>query len=399
MFLKPETRQMFVDLGYEEKACEKLNNDNRDDEFLISRLIFLTTYNTTVSLTSLIDQYHLADSMVQNLARHATRISAKDSKAKADPMEDMALVETLKLLFNVTHFAPDRASAFAPAIPHVVTILTNHDLPTSNTPLAPPFGQLINALINLKLDDKDIHSSLYPKDDPKNVAARLIQLLDLALIAYNDDDLETNVTPLIGAIMSVQEHAPEDVRQFIRDKLLPTEEDRKQVLGRGNSLTSRLLRNSTNPLTPKLRDAISHLLFDLSDKDANKFVQNVGYGYASGFLFQNNIPVPESASDAHASAGEDRRPINPITGQFIDTEQFAEVPEMTDAEKEREAERLFVLFERQVYIPLTCHMDFASDVPTRLKKTGVMNVENPVERMYQEGRVRELGDDEVEEVD
>ena len=28
-----------------------------------------------------------------------------------------------------------------------------------------------------------------------------------------------------------------------------------------------------------------------------------------------------------------------------------------------------------------------------------MNVENPVERMYREGGVRELGDDEVEEVD
>jgi hypothetical protein len=29
----------------------------------------------------------------------------------------------------------------------------------------------------------------------------------------------------------------------------------------------------------------------------------------------------------------------------------------------------------------------------------VMNVENPVERMYREGGVRELNDDEVEEVD
>ena len=42
---------------------------------------------------------------------------------------------------------------------------------------------------------------------------------------------------------------------------------------------------------------------------------------------------------------------------------------------------------------------FASDISTRLKRTGVMNVENPVERMYRDGSVRELGDDEVEEVD
>lgn len=340
---------MFVDLGYEAKACNKLKNDNRDDEFLISRLIFLTTYNTTVDLTTLIDQHHLADSIAQNLSRHAKRISAKGTKAKVDPMEDMALTETLKLLFNVTHFAPDRVTAFTPAIPHIVTILTKHDLPVSSTPLAPPFGQLINAFLNLKLDDKDAQSSLYPKNEPTAVADRLIQLLDMALIAYSDEELETSVTPTVSAIMAVYEHAPEDVRTFIRGKLLPTEEDRKQVLGRGNSLTSRLLRNSTNPLTPKLRDAISHLLFDLSDKDANKFVQNVGYGFASGFLFQNNLPIPESASEAYSSASGDERPVNPITGQFIDTEKFAEMPEMTQEEKEREAERLFVLFERQVF--------------------------------------------------
>jgi hypothetical protein len=344
LFLRPETRQIFIDLGYEAKACEKLKNDNRDDEFLISRLVFLTTYDTTVSLTALIDEHHLADSIVVNLARHAKRISAEGITAKVDPMEDMALVETLKLLFNVTHFAPERATAFVSAIPHIATILTKHDLPAENTPLAPPFGQLINALINLKLDDESIQAAIYPEEHPAAVAERLIQLLDMALIAYSDDELETNVTPAITALMAIHEHAPDNVRQFIRGKLLPTEEDRKQVLGRGNSLTSRLLRNSTNPLTPKLRDTISHLLFDLSDKDANTFVGNVGYGFASGFLFQNNIPVPESASK---TLGEER-PINPITGQFIDTEKFADLPEMTQEEKEREAERLFVLFERQV---------------------------------------------------
>lgn len=339
---------MFVDLGYEAQACNKLKTDNRDDEFLVSRLIFLTTYNTTVSLTTMIDQYHLAEIIVENLSRHAKRISAGDTRVEADPMEDMALVETLKLLFNITHFAPDRVATFSPAIPHIVTILTKRALPPSRSPLAPPFGQLINALMNLNLNDADVQSSLYPESAPEAVADRLIQLIDMALVAYEDDDLETNVTPAISAIIAVYEHAPEDVRKFIRGKLLPKEKDREQVLGRGNSLAARLLRNSTNPLTPKLRDAISHLLFDLSDRDANKFVQNVGYGFASGFLFQNNIPVPESVSEAQGSAGGEQRPVNPITGQFVDTERFAEMPEMTQAEKEREAERLFVLFERSV---------------------------------------------------
>lgn len=76
----------------------------------------------------------------------------------------------------------------------------------------------------------------------------------------------------------------------------------------------------------------------------------------------HNIPVPESslrettlgADDGGAEdPGEtltrvDGQDINPITGQRKDMEPVDKGPEMTDEEKEREAERLFVLFERQV---------------------------------------------------
>lgn len=48
-----------------------------------------------------------------------------------------------------------------------------------------------------------------------------------------------------------------------------------------------------------------------------------------------------------------------------------EGPEMTDEEKEQEAEKLFVLFER-------------------LKATGVVEVVNPVERAVREGRFEEV---------
>jgi hypothetical protein len=40
--------------------------------------------------------------------------------------------------------------------------------------------------------------------------------------------------------------------------------------------------------------------------------------------------------------------VNPITGQRRDKEEQVQVEEMTQEEKEREAERLFVLFERYV---------------------------------------------------
>ena len=91
----------------------------------------------------------------------------------------------------------------------------------------------------------------------------------------------------------------------------------------------------------------------------------------------NNISMPEDLVRANAEAGdvEGGIPVNPITGQRLDREEQVEMEPMTQEEKEREAERLFVLFER-------------------LKATGVMDVQNPVEEAYRSGRIQELPDDE-----
>ena len=76
------------------------------------------------------------------------------------------------------------------------------------------------------------------------------------------------------------------------------------------------------------------------------------------------MPVPQNAMEAWSTeSGEGEREvqdpgervtnvdgveINPVTGQRRDMENASEV-DMTEEEKEREAERLFILFERYVY--------------------------------------------------
>jgi hypothetical protein len=342
--LKKECRQIFVDLGYEAKACNKLRNDSRDDEFLVSRILFLTTYDTDMKLEDLIDKHHLAEIMVKNLERHARRYH--DGKKMIEPMNDMALTETLKLLFNITHYCKDKTSSFTPAVPHIVTLLCKGSF-QADKPLDPPTGSLVNALLNLDLGANEVRSSLYPPAELTILSDRLVDLLTQSKTRYRDEELESTVTALLGVIRAVYEHAPPDVQSSIRQRLLPTEADRNEVLGRSDSLPSWLLRNSTNPIAPELRNTISELLFDLSDHDASTFVKNVGYGFASGFLYNKNILIPQNASEAFSNApGGSDRPINPVTGQFQDLERHPEEPEMTEAEREREAERLFVLFQR-----------------------------------------------------
>ncbi|KAG6014719.1 hypothetical protein E4U54_004945 [Claviceps lovelessii] len=380
MLLRPETRQMFVRDGYPVQACARLKTDCWDDEFLLSRILFLSTYGTDIDLNNLIEDHHLADHIISNLRRHVNLLADKQPK-EMDLMEQMALGETLKLMFNVSHFCKAKVSAFTPAVSSVIFLLCEQEI-FNVKPLEAPFGPLVNSLLNLDLQADESRSSLYPDNDPYQVSSRIIDLLDRGMRAYNGDDLETVATPVVSLLSKLYENAPQDVRQKMKDVLLPTEEDRQVVLGHGESLPSKLLNNSTNPTAPALRDAVSHLLFDLSDKDASTFVENVGYGFASGFLFQNNVPVPTSLSSSldQGAASRIRKPVNPITGQFLDNEKFANGPEMTEEEKEREAERLFVLFER-------------------LKKTGVIDVQNPVEKAIQEGRFEELSDDCVEELD
>ncbi|PSR87170.1 guanine nucleotide exchange factor [Coniella lustricola] len=381
MLIKPGVRHTFVELGCETKACALLKRDTWDDEFLLSRVIFLTTYGTKVDLEKLIDEEGLAETVIAKLAKHAS-LANSAGKETAEPMRGMALSETLKLLFNVSHFCKAKVDAFTPAVPHVVTLIKAHNVPASQ-PLEGPLSPLINALVNLNLDTPEAREALYPEGDKQTLFVdRLIHILDLSMDNPSDEELQQTVTPLLAVIRLVYEQAPDTAKTHIRGRLLPTADDRQKVLGRGKTVPAKLLRNCTNALTPQLRDIISHLLFELSDKDAHKFVENVGYGYASGFLFQNNIPVPQNATSGDISQNSSSgRAVNPITGQFLDQEIEPQVPEMTDEEKEREAERLFVLFER-------------------LKKTGIIDVQNPVEQAFREGRFQDIKDDDrIEELD
>ncbi|KAJ9640469.1 hypothetical protein H2199_006008 [Coniosporium tulheliwenetii] len=350
--------------------------DNRDDEFLVSRILFLLTYETNINFENLVDQHQLADSINENIARHAKRFPKRpQSASQPAPMDDMALSETLKLMFNITHFYPDLAGFFSPSLPFLLKILCQSEIP--RPPLQPPINYLINALLNLDLDGtkSQIFSTnpLFPETDPICNAEHIINVLDKAIVQYPQSELDQVITPILTLIRRIYEIAPEGVQRGMQQRLLPTDDERDKPLGKSDTLSSRLLNLSTSAPTPALRGNISSMLFELSDKDAATFVKNVGYGFAAGFLMSNNIAVAENAVEAGARSGSADVPINPITGQRLDAEEPDTGPPMTEEEKEREAERLFVLFER-------------------LKKTGVIDVKNPVEQARDEGRFEELED-------
>jgi hypothetical protein len=96
---------------------------------------------------------------------------------------------------------------------------------------------------------------------------------------------------------------------------------------------------------------------------ATLLISQVGYGNVAGFLFNKGIVTgPPSSGEGPGPSDPSGAQINPITGAI--QEERAEI-EMTEEEREREAEKLFVLFDR-------------------LERTGAVPPEaNPVRRAIQ----------------
>src|ERR1700712_35262 len=144
---------------------------------------------------------------MQNIERHAKnkRPTVKD---------DEALSETLKLLFNVTHFCPTRTKAFSKAISPIMKILSKR--PVVTPPLLAPINFLINSLINMDFEDKSLINS-----NLKSCVESLISILDVALRTYGDTELDATVTPLLTLLKRLAKIAPPAVIATMKASLLP----------------------------------------------------------------------------------------------------------------------------------------------------------------------------------
>ncbi|KAK6434284.1 hypothetical protein LTR95_009530 [Oleoguttula sp. CCFEE 5521] len=377
MLLSEPSRQIFVDLGHAPRVAERLKDADIDDEFLLCRILFLLTYNRSLEFDRLVQQHGLADHIIARMADHRSRYSKRATPdPAASPMGAMAMAETSKLIFNMIYYDPDLVDHLKPTAEHVVSILVNY--PILSPPLQSPVTYLLNALLNL-ISMEDEQDLLFPPGAPKSLIDHLLLLLNNAVREHPEPDLDLTAASLITILRKLYRFADKDMQLQIRTALLPSDSERDLPLGKADTLPARLLQLSVSPHLPILRDNISNFLFELSDNDPETFVQNIGYGYASGFLMSHGMPVPQSAAGNNGGAMQpghstETEPVNPITGQKLSAEQRGgadDGAEMTEEEKEREAERLFVLFER-------------------LRATGVVDVENPVKRARDEGRFEEI---------
>lgn len=367
LLLQDQLQQIFVDFGYGTAVVDAYSRKSFDHEFVAARILFLLTYKSKLDFVLLIEKHDLGVRIREHLEGHAVAMSSSN---QVSGMQDMALLETLKLLYNIASKCPAQMHFLSESLDVVVEILSS--IPSSPKPLDPPISQLLNVLAAI-----DWGFRPWTKDEKvvRDMAEKLVQILDQCTSSMNKEELEAQLIPLLTVLRKTNALELPNVKTLLRESLLPQDAERNKPLGQSTTLASRLLKLQTAGGLTLLPDTISSMLFDLSDRDATTFVRNIGYGHAAGYLMTHKIAVPEGLGVQTAVSGSSQ--INPVTGQRLDAELPVEMSPMTEEEKEREAERLYVLFER-------------------LRATGVVKAENPVRTAHESGRFEELSDSDSE---
>ncbi|KXS22102.1 hypothetical protein M427DRAFT_141717 [Gonapodya prolifera JEL478] len=345
---------------------QKSENLSMEAEFLICRLIFLSTadrknWNMSTPIVPRIAAV-LSKFVVQVCETLPRLTNAKDAMWAGlidSPVltQEIVLGELWKAAFGVTALTSSNS-----------TIDDRY-----NNPLWLD-GEALECFADFPAD-KCFTDCWFPDGD-YNILDFLINTLDRALsiepeaVQASADgsffaNSSDNVAPLMLILGNLARSSPK-AKQIIETAILPPQIDRSLPIERSPTLTGRVVRLLSAVTPENVRHCTGDLLFVLCDLDPKTLVDRIGYGSAAGFLFQRGLlqesmgGIGGSKTPMSISAENDVElpySLNPITGQ-VENGKSKENDDMTEEEKEEEAEKLFVLFDR-------------------LRKTGVVTVGLP----------------------
>lgn len=201
-----------------------------------------------------------------------------------------------------------------------------------------------------------------------------VQLQQVLSSAYPDitalAQLLYGLAPLVPVVTTVEES--ETSRDILCRVFLPSEEDRKEAIGKTKSIPSRLLKVTEEPEFQDCKFLVNEAQWVLCGEDKDKFTEAIGFGYAAGYL--TGFATASSSTGPASSGGSG---YDTITGQKLTTELQElkklqqQISAMSPEEKEREAEKLMYLFNR-------------------MKELGIVNFEHPMRAAQESGRFEEL---------
>ncbi|KAF5355226.1 hypothetical protein D9758_005977 [Tetrapyrgos nigripes] len=251
---------------------------------------------------------------------------------------------------------------------------------TTSVPLDAPLTNVIHTLITIPIGEP-LKSFWFGTEDERSdtshgVLQRTLEILNSTFSLYfpsnssPDDEkiresfkqslLTTNIppdtspdellTPLV-VLCTRLVLADKKCRSHIREWIVPENLDRTNPLDGREDFLGKCLRLLASVYHPLLKNAVGELLFAVADSDATTMSSLFGYGHVAGFLFEKDFKAPPPSKPSTSTSAEpsiDHREVHPITGTFVNEQDKGKSPadDMSPEEKEREMEKLFVLFDR-----------------------------------------------------
>ncbi|XP_074519199.1 chaperone Ric-8A isoform X2 [Halichoeres trimaculatus] len=275
------------------------------------------------------------------------------------------IIEILKILFNITYSAhrQEPSEEDASLYRHLVAILRlclmrkcmlsdDTDELQSHT---------VNLLSALPLQCLDVLLTPPQQTDSQqsqsaNMDCVHILLLFMERRLESGDRVKEKLTPVLN-LLTESCRAHRETRRYVRKHILPPLRDVSHRPEDGSTVKSRLIRLMTH-LDTDLKHCAADLIFVLCKENVRRFVKYTGYGNAAGLLATRGLLGGQTSvtlrSDTQYSSDSDsdteeylqvKDRVNPVTGR-VEAEQPDPMEGMTEEEKEEEAKRLIMLFNK-----------------------------------------------------
>ncbi|SEI32863.1 YALIA101S03e04566g1_1 [Yarrowia lipolytica] len=245
-------------------------------------------------------------------------------------------------------------------VPHVLT------LATQNPELLYPCIPIISCRPDVAVESQKLFVTYLETLE--------VQLKQVLCATYPDitalAQLLYGLAPLVPIVTTVD--GAEPAREILCRVFLPSDEDRKEAIGKTKSIPSRLLKVTEEPEFQDCKFLVNEAQWVLCEENKDKFTDAIGFGYAAGYLTGFAASSASTGPASNSGFGYDKVTGQKLTPELQELKKLQEqISAMSPEEKEREAEKLMYLFNR-------------------MKELGIVNFDHPMRAAQESGRFEEL---------
>eukprot|EP00123_Amoebidium_parasiticum_P009760 comp19694_c0_seq1/m.23395 comp19694_c0_seq1/g.23395 ORF comp19694_c0_seq1/g.23395 comp19694_c0_seq1/m.23395 type:complete len:564 (-) comp19694_c0_seq1:679-2370(-) len=323
------------------------------------RLLFMVTAMSKDAVEQILDA-----GGVKDLAGMLERLIPADTKWP-QPEDTQSLVSELyKIAFSVTckwsrfsnstyDVSEEDLEVFGRLVVTVRHVLLGYS--SAGLPMdAPLVTHAVNLLFNTPATGEKylIPVNNRGKKEWAVIVAILKYMDTCAKDSQDSDKLRGQLSAILTALRSFARN-DRDLRQYMFEKILPKRADYSRRPEQENSYRGHLVSLMTSHLS-YVKDIVADFLFVLCKENMARLIKHTGYGNAAGLLAQRGIfgvphdksNAPGYSTDSGVSTDEEKeKEVNPVTGTYF-PEGPHPISQMTEEEREAEAERLGLLFEK-----------------------------------------------------